>query len=311
MNLRRSVLVGLVISSVFASAAGAQKNKAQGTDDGPLTYSLVGDVPKIEEMTIVVPTTLMRVTVEGDAWSVSGGGMLSNAPAAKAHAKYVVTGVDKAFIQDLAKKAQDDLVQRLTAAGFTVKTYADVKDHAEIVGHGREKVDADYGMPTDGVNGVTYAIGAPGDDQVMSGGLRTFVWSMRKVAAGLGALVIVPQYNFASPLPYAEKSSGYKRNSASIDMVPDLQMGFATFHFVNSKERGALVRQQGCCRLVAQDVGSVALVDKDKYGLGFGIKGVKANYTFAADQAAYAAGVMRAVTAFNEQMVDEMKKKMK
>jgi hypothetical protein len=311
MKLHRSMMLGLTLALAFSGAATAQKNKKQDPADGPLTYSLKGDIPKIEDKTIILPTTLVRVTLDGDAWAISGGGMLSNAPAAKAHAKYVVNGLDKAFIQELAKKVQDDLVQRFTAAGFTVKTYADVKDIPEVVNHSRAKVDKDYGIPTDDVSQVTYAIGTPGDDQVFTGGLRTFVWSMRKVASSAGGLVIVPEYNFGAPLPYAEKSSGYKRNSASIDMVPDLQMGFATFYFVDSKERGALVRQEGCCKLIAQDVGTVGMVDKDKYSLGSGIKGVKAKYTFTADKDKYAAGVMRAATAFNEQMVSEMKKKVK
>jgi hypothetical protein len=247
--------------------------------------------------------------------------MFSKGGTAKAHAKYQVAGMDKAYIQDLAKKAQDDLVERLRAAGYTVKTWEDVKNDPEMVKQDRLEIDKDYGMPTKDFGGVTYVIGTPTDEQALKGGLRTYLYSLRKVAKNQDALVIVPQYTINAPQAAGEKSSGYKSNSASVSVSPDLGIGNATLYFVNAKEQGGLLMQQGANRLIAEDVGAVVEAGKDNYSLGssiggiFGgggeIKGVKASYRFNVDRAKYGEAAMFAIKSFNEQMTQEIKKKAK
>jgi hypothetical protein len=315
-----NVALALMMLVGALPAAAQQKAPKPGED---ITYSLVGKLSKIEpQSTVIVPSALLHIAVDGDVWSINNGGMFSKGGTARAHAKYFVVGLDKAFLQGLAVKAQEDLVERLRAAGFTVKTYADVGSAPEISAHDRFDVDKDYGMPTDERTGINYVIAAPTDEQVFEGGLRTYAWSMKNLAKAQGAYVLMPQYNFRAPQMWGEKGGGYKRNTASIELSPDLTMGFATMFTVNAKQQGGYVRQEGENRLIAEGVGEVDETSKSNYSLtgdknvSFGatygeIKGVKASYRFAADRDKYAAGIMHAVTSFNKQLVEELKKQVK
>jgi hypothetical protein len=326
MTYRKAMLAAALAAAVFGGVVHADKKDKKETNTPvagePLTYSLVGKFPKMEEKTILVPSALLHVGVDGDVWAVNSGGMFSKGGTAKAHGKYFVTGLNKEFLQDLARKSQEDLVQRLRAAGFTVKTYEEMKSVPEIVEHDRYDIDKDYGMPTDDRAGINYVIATPTDEQAFKGGLRTYVWSMRKLAKAQDVFVLLPQYNIRAPQMWGEKSSGYKRNSAKIDLSPDLTMGNATMYCVNAKQQGCMVMQQGDNRLIAEGVGEVAETSQSNYSLAGGnnssfgatygeIKGVKASYRFNADREKYAAGVMLAVTSFNDQIVKEMQKQVK
>jgi hypothetical protein len=321
MTVRTAVLgLALAFAAVGAMTTSAEEKKAAPGE--LLTYSLVGKFSKIEEKTIVLPSALLHVAVDGDVWSVNNGGMFSKGGTAKAHAKYFVSGLDREFLQGLAQKAHDDLAQRLRAAGFTVKTFADISADPELVAHDRYDVDAEYGLPTDERNGINYVIVAPSNEQALEGGLRTYAWSMRKLAKAQQAFVVLPQYNIRAPQMWGEKGGGYKRNTAAVALAPDLSMGFATLYFVNAKQQGGLVRQEGENRIIAEDVGEVAETSKSNYSLtgdrsvSFGatygqIKGTKASYRFHADREKYAAALLLAVTSFNQQMADELKKQVK
>jgi hypothetical protein len=88
----------------------------------------------------LVPTYTVQVSSLGSVWAKAGR--------TKAHAKYYVDGLDKALLQSLSKKLQDDLVAKMRSAGYSVLTYEDVKNDPDVTSHGLLKADDRYGLPT-------------------------------------------------------------------------------------------------------------------------------------------------------------------
>src|SRR5688572_2075509 len=114
-----------------------------------------------EAETVLVPMVVLQVAEQGEVWVSAGGGMLSSANGtARAKGKFVVAGLDKAMLQDAARLVEEDFVKRLRAAGLTVATYADIKDHPETVAMKRyaAKADARFGLPTDKVVSTHYLL---------------------------------------------------------------------------------------------------------------------------------------------------------
>ena len=96
--------------------------------------------------TYFIPSANLLITASGDVWAQSKAGG-SNA---QAHGKYFVKELDRVFVQDLARKVQDDLVTKMRAAGYTVLTYEDLKGEADVAGHSRSGCHVQYqrGVPS-------------------------------------------------------------------------------------------------------------------------------------------------------------------
>jgi hypothetical protein len=116
--------------------------------------------------TLIVPTAYVTLVTDGRVHASKQSGALQRGNAsAHAAANFKSRGLDKAYAQQLAKAAQDNLVAQLRSAGYTVLTYADVKDREVFRGAGREggQVTASEG----GLNTLTVA---PTDEQLFKSG---------------------------------------------------------------------------------------------------------------------------------------------
>src|SRR5688572_3276721 len=215
---------------------------------------------------ILIPTVLLQIPADGSMFVANQRGGAS----AQAKAKYVVEGFTKEMLQSLAQKAQEDLVTRFRAAGFTVKTWDDIKDNPEVAKWDLMKPDKDYGMPTDGDPGVTYLVTSPSDAQSLKNGVTGPTWKFRNIARDQKSIVIVPQYWFAAPQVWADKGRGYKSVSASVNVAPGLNMHGAFAWILSSKGGGGSVKLKDGL-LLTENAGTLVELDKKNMNAGSSI----------------------------------------
>lgn len=188
--------------------------------------------------TIVVPTVYVNMLVEGKTFISKQGSALQtlgggSANSVKASAKYKVVGIDKAFVQSIAKQAYDDFVKRMRDAGYTVLTYDDVKDRDVIKEIERDTgIDAEWGLPMMSPVNTSdkYVIATPSDAQQFKIGFTgAFAPFMKRGKSKLDdAVVVIPQ----APQVWGAADSGYNRISAAINTAPGMNLNYATVSWV-------------------------------------------------------------------------------
>ena len=266
----------------------------------------------------MIPTTYVTLVTEGrvSATKQSGAFQQGNATA-RASANFKVNGIDKAYAQKLAKAALDNLVGQLRGAGYTVLTYADVKDRDVFRNAAREagpKVDSEGGLNTLTV--------APSDEQLFQSGFAGGLFS-EFIAGGktriADATLIIPNYVFHAPQAWAEGSRGYNSVSATANVVHGMNMASAratwlgqpvsrmmrgipgvatTKPVINVSEKvGALSSGTDASPAAGNALSSALSV----FG-GGNIQRSVTNYELTIDREAFAAGVMNGVQNFNAEV---------
>ena len=268
--------------------------------------------------TLVIPTAYVTVVTDGRVSASKQAGAFQQGNAtARAAANFTVQGIDKAYAQSLAKAALDNLVGQLRAAGYTVLTYADVKDRDVFRNAAREagpKANSDGGLNT-----LTFA---PSDEQLFqsgfNGGLFSEFISGGKTRIG-DATLIIPQYSFHAPQAWAEGSRGYNSVSATTNVVHGMNMASArvtwlgqpvsrmmrgipgvatTKPVINVSEKvGNLSQGTDASPTAANSLSSVL----SNFGSG-NIQRTITNYEMTIDREAFAAGVMNGVQNFNAEV---------
>lgn len=268
--------------------------------------------------TVLVPTAYVTLVSEGkvSATKQSGAFQQGNATA-RAAANFRVQGVDKAYAQTLARAALDNLVGQLRGAGYTVLTYADVKDREVFRNAAREpgpKAESEGGLST-----LTFA---PSDEQHFqsgfAGGLFSEFISGGKPRIG-DATLIIPQYVFHAPQAWAEGSRGYNSVSATANVVHGMNMAQARVYWmgppvsrmmrgipgvattkpvINVSEKVGSLSQGADASPAAANALSSAL---SVFG-GGNIQRTVTNYELSIDREAFAAGVMNGVQNFNAEV---------
>jgi hypothetical protein len=145
----------------------------------------------------IVPTVLLHLSVDGSYRASS----VTLRSAATVRGDYVVTGLKKDFVTELASHVQNDFVARLSATEVNVVTFADVSANPLVAQLAKQPVDSNYGTPVLAVSATrtNYAVIAPTDAQLFSG--RTFAkhQQFRELARATGAVVLVPELFFNTP----------------------------------------------------------------------------------------------------------------
>lgn len=271
---------------------------------------------------IIVPTVFLKLSVsghifvakQGSALSAVGGGSPNTA---RASARYSVQGLDKKFVQEVAAKAYDDFVAQLRAAGYTVKTYADIKD--KLQGAERMKPDATYGLPVESDRNKVhqFVVAAPSDEQAfvegLSGGVFNQFMKLGKSTLGEGT-ILIPTYTIMSPQIGGEVSESYSTISAGIKSAPGMTLATVNVPLLTQKGGWGDAHLKTQYLPIAEKVGELSTKDTtDKAGNTFS-KGVSiltgtgqintksANFTFVVDHDAYSAGVMEGVSAFDAEV---------
>jgi len=268
--------------------------------------------------TLLIPTAYVTLVTEGRVSASKQAGAFQQGNAtARASANFKVLGIDNAYAQQLAKAALDNLIGQLRAAGYTVLTYADVKDRELFRNAAREagpKADSEGGLKTLTV--------APSDEQLFkssfNGGLFSEFISGGKTRIG-DATLIIPQYTFHAPQAWAESSRGYKSVSATTNVVHGMNMASARVTWlgqpvsrmmrgipgvatkkpvINVSEKVGTLSSGADASPTAANSLSSALAN---FG-GGSIQRTVTNYELAIDRDAFAAGVMNGVQNFNAEV---------
>ena len=274
--------------------------------------------------TIVVPTAYVTLLTEGRVTARKQSGMFQRGNASTlASANFKVDGIDKAFAQSLAQKAYDDFVAKLRAAGYTVLTYADIRDRDAIKNAQREKGDGPIGLPAKSESGSSFAIAAPSDEQYFKSALgwgvfAEFVQSGRLVITD--ATLLIPQYTIAAPQVWGEGSRGYGSVSAEVKVVHGMNLLTASANWMGKPKsrvmRGApgvqtkqqiinVTEKAGTLQQTAnttpQAANAVSGVLSMLSGAG-NIQRSSGNYAFTIDRDAYTAGAMNGISRFNAEV---------
>lgn len=295
----------ILVLCTLASTASAQTREIA---DLPLDAIDVGKGGILNDGdALLIPTGVMHFAVGGSAWVVDRNGGAT----AQAKAKYYTQGLRKEFLQGLAQRIIDDLATRLRAVGYTVKTWDDVKDEAEVVKWERMEADKDIGMPSRDMNNQTYAVAAPSDLQAIKYGMTGLHWKFRGVAKSRNYVILIPDYTFNSPEIIGEKTGGYKRAGVTIDVNPSLRMSPAFVWTLNPKGGGGAIKLKGMGhRMMTDSVGVVDPLDSRKTDLGFA-KRVSASWILNINEQLYADAVMHAAMSYNQVVAEAAAKERK
>lgn len=270
---------------------------------------------------LIVPNVVLKLPVAGKVFVAKQGSALStlgggSANSVKASAHYTVTGLEKKFAQELAAKVYDDFVKQLRAAGFTVKTYDDIKDSDVVKNAKMEANDKDWGLPVEkdaGGNNV-FILATPSDAQAFKSGLVGGVFNqfMKRGQSTLGeGTIIMPSYVIAAPQAWGEKGGGYKTISASVNVVPGMNLTSAIASLLTEKGGWGDVRTKEQVINIGEKVGELTKQDTTpttgnavssalSFLSGAGkISSKSANYQMAVDRAAYEAALLQGTMAFN------------
>lgn len=273
---------------------------------------------------IIVPTVYVKLPVSGHIFVAKQGSALStigggNANTVRASARYTVKGLDKALAQQIAAKVYDDFVGRLRDAGYTVKTYADIKDDAVVRSAQREAGDAPLGLPTenDQARTVTWAVASPTDEQAFRGGMVGGVFNqfMSGGRSKLGeGTIVIPTYVITAPQIGGTTRGGYATIHAGISSAPGMNLQFAIVQLLTEKGGWGDSRLKQPVNNITEKAGELKARDTtDKAGNDFSkalstltgagqINTKSTQFTFTIDPAAYTSGVLAGTGAFNAEL---------
>ncbi|MDO9453794.1 MAG: hypothetical protein Q7J29_13155 [Stagnimonas sp.] len=300
-------------------------------DSAPLAVSVkAGHVADLADYgkTVVVPTAYVKFLVDGSifvAKQTSGlltlGGGSGNS--VKAKAKYKVAGLDKALAQQIAKRAYDDFVAGLRAAGYTVLTYDDIKSRDYVASASRARADDDWGLPTESAVGSrdTYVVAAPSDEMAFkigfTGPFAEFI-SMGKPKFN-DATLVIPIYTITAPQSASETGGGFNRISAEVSVMPNMNLSSAQALWMGKPQ----VRMGGSIAGVVTQGPTLNLTEKagelvkasdttptaanalsktlSMFG-GGSISSSSADYVLNIDREVYTAAALRGIGGFNTEV---------
>lgn len=321
--MRRRTLAASLMGLAFLSTVRAQAPESAPPGLTPKTAVVNPEDLLDSQKTVVVPTLYLTLLTDGRVAAAKQSGLFGGNNSVKAAASYQVAGLDKAFAQQLAQAAYDDFVGRLRAAGYTVLTYADVKDREFVRGARRETEAGPMGLPTFSEGGNNYVVATPSDEQFFRKGLGGG-WFAEFLGGGKNlftdATLIIPTYTFHAPQAWTDTSAGYKSISAEANVAEGMNLWTANAHWVGQpKSRmmrgipGVATREQ--LINVTEKAGSVVKAEDTTpqaanvvSGLLSALSGAgritasSALYRLTVDRAAYSQGVMNGVRAFNAEV---------
>lgn len=273
--------------------------------------------------TIVVPTAYVSVLTDGRVSATKRSGLFqSGNNTVRASASYRVAGLDKVFVQELAQAVYDDFVAQLRSVGYTVLTYADIKERDFVKAAARESSVGVMGLPTTDEGSNNFVTAAPTDEQHFAHGLAGGDFAEFQSGGKsrfTDATLIIPRYTFMAPQAWAEGSRGYKSVSAEANVAEGMDMSSArapwmgqpksrmmsgipgvatTEQVTNVTERaGSLEKTADTSPEVANTVSQVLSVLS-----GGSVKKSSGEYQLTIDRAAFSSGVLNGAKAFNREV---------
>ena len=286
--MRHALTAAVLLALSFTAAAQAPPSKFELNKD---RIDLTSEDTFADSKTYLIPTVYLHLAARNATFVKH--------ESARATAR-VVTPMEKAYAQGLAKQAQDDLVAKIRAAGFTVLTYDDVK--ADLAGFDRMKDNPEYGLPTrliDSTPGIDFAIAAPSDEQAFDYSFATGpVFQFRKLAKEKNLVVIVPQVFLTMPEVASQTSSHALAASVALTVVPALKLHWAWVFAQSGGDAGNIRIQRHGGRTVTENVGTLQKVAETNDAGDW--KGKTGDFTLTLDKAAFSDGVLRVAQQVND-----------
>lgn len=275
------------------------------------------------QKTLLVPTLYLSLLVEGKVSAVKQSGLFSGGSnTARASAAYKVAGLDKAYVQALAQAAYEDFIAQLRQAGYTVLSYADVKDRELFRAAQRDSGKGPMGLPTSSEGGNSLVTAAPSDEQMFASGFAGGAFS-EFIGGGKSkvndATIIIPHFTFHAPQAWAQGGEGYKRISAEANVAEGMNMVSARAYWMGqpkvrmmrgipgvatkamvinvTEKAGSLAKAADTTPQAANALSSVLSI----FG-GGSIQRSSAEYVLTVDREAFRAGVMHGVRSFNAEV---------
>jgi hypothetical protein len=315
-------LFAFALAVCVSSAADDKKASSSAAPTAKVTASR--EKAFADSKTIIVPTVFLKLPISGKVFVAKQGSALStlgggNANSVKASARYTVAGLDKALAQKIAGRVYDDLVAKLREAGYTVKTYEDIKNTDVVKSAQQDKFDSNWSMPTekDPSGNAEYVVASPSDAQTFKTGLVGGVFNqfMKQGKSKLGeGTILMPTYVIAAPQAWGETGSGYNRISAEVNVAPGMNLTSAMVQLLTEKGGWGSVNTKEQIINIGEKVGELSKDDTTSHagnaiskGLSIlsgagSIKSSSANYQMKIEAAAYEAGVLNGAAAFNAEV---------
>jgi hypothetical protein len=254
-----------------------------------------------KQTTYFVPSYDLIISVHGSVWAQKGG--------AQAHGKFFVDGLDKAMLHQLASKLESDLVTKIRGAGYTVLTYADLKDHPDVAKRGLDKDDEKWGLPIRWGQPLTYVIAAPTDAQQFNNPIQGAAWPWKGIAKEKDLVAVSPEITFSVPQMWGETRAGYSSNSAGINTDPAMIFEGAMVRGINPKGGMPFIQvQRHGQRLAAEKAGTIEKLNEDKTSFSKEWKRTSGDFSMTIDPVAFSDGILRVGLAMNDLIVKEIVK---
>jgi hypothetical protein len=275
------------------------------------------------QKTLLVPTLYLTLLTDGKVTAVKQSGLLSGGNAtARASAAYRVAGLDKAYVQELARAAYEDFVAQLRQAGYTVLDYAAVKDRDVIRHAAREKSAGPMGLPASSEGSNNFVTATPSDEQHFASGMAGGAFS-EFISGGKNrfsdATVVIPHFMFQAPQAWAQGGEGYKRVSAEANVAEGMNMINARAHWLGQPKTRMMrgipgVATKAMVINVTEKAGSIAKTADSTpqaanalstvfsmFGAGQ-VQRSSGEYLLTIDRDAFRAGVLHGVRSFNAEV---------
>lgn len=303
-----AIVVALALPVTAAAGSDLTPNALFDKPDKQVTLDKMKNMGKSKK--VLLPTVTLQLLATGDLFVSGSAGNNS----ASAKMKYATVGLDKAYVQQLANEAYQDLASKLTAAGYEVISWDQIKDRPDVKEMERLQAAPGIGLPLDSPRGSSnsYLFVSPSDDQAIKPAFQGLAWTFRKVSKELDATMLDPVYVLDAPQVWGEKERGYKRTSVSVNSAPGMTLASARISLSTAKGAWGSLMTSTYMAGVAENVGTLSQVKDDTpnaanslsqalsmLGGGGTISRKSGVYVFQVDQAAYGAAVRKATTSVN------------
>lgn len=251
--------------------------------------------------TVIVPTVYLNVEARNST-SARKGNMAQGGLGLKA--RVFAEGMDKAWLQGMAKTIQDDLVAKLRAAGKTVLTFDDIR--SEAASAPRMAPNPKYALPTHNTRfakDIDFVSVAPSDEQAVDYGMLGAQKPWETIANAHGAVVIVPEIWLTMPQVGSEFSSRWDGVEGKITFDPQMRL-FAANLYSGGKAGGCLVvvPEHGG-RPAALVAGAMQKLGQDSADYGDYTRGT-ADFAFVVNRGAVETGALAVGRSFNDLVRD-------
>lgn len=304
----RSWLTPLIVALALpATAIAGDKLTPNALFDKPDKQVNIDKIKNLgKSKKVLLPTVTLQLLATGDLFASTGGN--------SAKMKYATVGLDKAYVQQLAAEAQQDLAAKMTAAGYEVIGWEQIKDRPDVKEMERRKPGKGIDLPLESPRGSSndYLFVSPSDEQAIKPAMQGLFWTFRKVAKDLDATMLEVIYVLDAPQVWSESERGYKRSSVSVNSAPGMTMTSARITLATAKMAGGSLMTTGYMTGVSENVGTLSQVKDDTpsganalssalsmLGGGSSINRKSGVYVFQVDQPAYATAVRKATTSVN------------